>query len=43
MRIKDAVGSMKNILEDFLSLGKLEDGLVTARYENLEVQDQYMQ
>lgn len=39
MRIKDAVGSMKNILEDFLSLGKLEDGLVTARYENLEVQD----
>ncbi len=39
LRIKDAVGSMKNILEDFLSLGKLEDGLVTARFENLEVPD----
>ncbi len=39
MRIKDAVSSMKNILEDFLSLGKLEDGSVTARFENLEMQD----
>lgn len=36
-RIKDSVSSMKNILEDFLSLGKLEDGLVTSRFEDLEV------
>ena len=39
LRIKDAVDSMKNILEDFLSLGKLEDGLVTARFESLDIQD----
>ncbi|NCI50195.1 PAS domain S-box protein [Sediminibacterium roseum] len=30
-RIKDAVNDMKSILEDFLSLGKLEDGLVKAK------------
>ncbi len=29
-RIKDAVAEMKSILEDFLSLGKLEEGLITA-------------
>ncbi len=28
--IKDAVADMKNILEDFLSLGKLEEGLVST-------------
>jgi signal transduction histidine kinase len=30
-RIKAAVGGMKNILEDFLSLGKLEEGLVQTK------------
>lgn len=30
-RIQDAVGNMKNILEDFLSLGKLEEGHVESR------------
>ncbi len=32
-RIKDAVSGMKNILEDFLSLGKLEEGLVQTNME----------
>ncbi len=32
-RIKGAVGGMKNILEDFLSLGKLEEGLVNITME----------
>ncbi len=32
-RIKGAVGGMKNILEDFLSLGKLEEGLVQTNIE----------
>ena len=32
-RIKGAVGGMKNILEDFLSLGKLEEGLVQTKIE----------
>jgi len=32
-RIKNAVGGMKNILEDFLSLGKLEEGLVKTNME----------
>lgn len=32
-RIKNAVGGMKNILEDFLSLGKLEEGLVQPKLE----------
>lgn len=34
-RIKGAVGGMKNILEDFLSLGKLEEGLVQTKIEKL--------
>lgn len=34
-RIKDAVGGMKNILEDFLSLGKLEEGLVQTNIEKV--------
>lgn len=31
--IKDAVGDMRNILEDFLSLGKLEEGLIHSKQE----------
>ncbi len=38
-RIMNAVDSMKNILEDFLSLGKLEDGSVTTRFEILDAND----
>ncbi|MDB5250701.1 MAG: sensor histidine kinase [Segetibacter sp.] len=34
-RIKGAVGGMKGILEDFLSLGKLEEGLVQTEMEKL--------
>lgn len=34
-RIKDAVDGMKNILEDFLSLGKLEEGLVQINMEQV--------
>ncbi len=33
LRIEDAVGGMKTILEDFLSLGKLEEGLVQTNIE----------
>ena len=32
-RIKGAVADLKNILEDFLSLGKLEEGLIKANFE----------
>lgn len=35
-RIKDAVNGMKNILEDFLSLGKLEEGSVEAKMQCIE-------
>lgn len=35
-RIKNAVEGMKGILEDFLSLGKLEEGKVQARFEELD-------
>ncbi|MEO5995942.1 MAG: PAS domain-containing sensor histidine kinase [Chitinophagaceae bacterium] len=34
-RIKNAVAGMKSILEDFLSLGKLEEGLIEIRKENI--------
>ncbi|TDH27031.1 PAS domain-containing sensor histidine kinase [Segetibacter sp. 3557_3] len=34
-RIRGAVAGMKNILEDFLSLGKLEEGLVQTRMEHI--------
>ncbi|WP_245542658.1 PAS domain-containing sensor histidine kinase [Segetibacter koreensis] len=34
-RIKGAVGVMKGILEDFLSLGKLEEGLVQTKMETI--------
>ncbi len=38
-RIKEAVQNMKNILEDFLSLGKLEEGSVKAKMEIIEAED----
>lgn len=34
-RIEDAVGGMKTILEEFLSLGKLEEGLVQSNMESV--------
>lgn len=34
-RIKNAVADMKGILEDFLSLGKLEEGLIKTNFEKL--------
>jgi signal transduction histidine kinase len=34
-RIRNAVSGMKSILEDFLSLGKLEEGSITATIEAL--------
>jgi len=34
-RIKNAVADMKSILEDFLSLGKLEEGLIKTNIEEL--------
>ncbi|MEP7318354.1 MAG: PAS domain-containing sensor histidine kinase [Panacibacter sp.] len=37
-RIKGAVGGMKNILEDFLSLGKLEEGQVKVNMKQVSVQ-----
>lgn len=36
-RIKDAVNDMKNILEDFLSLGKLEEGSINAKTQLIPV------
>ncbi len=38
-RIKGAVSDMKSILEDFLSLGKLEEGSVKSRMEDLPFED----
>jgi signal transduction histidine kinase len=38
-RIKGAVGDMKSILEDFLSLGKLEEGSVRAKMEIISMDD----
>jgi len=38
-RIRGAVGDMKSILEDFLSLGKLEEGSVKAKLELLPFDD----
>ncbi|MEZ4973984.1 MAG: PAS domain-containing sensor histidine kinase [Cyclobacteriaceae bacterium] len=34
-RIKEAVGNMRDILEDFLSLGKLEEGQIDVNMEEL--------
>ncbi len=39
LQIKDAVGDMKSILEDFLSLGKLEEGLIQAKEETISADD----
>lgn len=38
-RIKSAVGGMKNILEDFLSLGKIEEGLLQTTVEKFAPTD----
>lgn len=38
-RIKGAVGGMKGILEDFLSLGKLEEGLVQTKPETVSAME----
>ena len=38
-RIKNAVSGMKNILEDFLSLGKLEEGLITCHFEEITFEE----
>ena len=38
-RIKGSVSGMKNILEDFLSLGKLEEGLVQAKMQITSPED----
>src|SRR4051794_5490972 len=38
-RIKGAVSGMKGILEDFLSLGKLEEGLVQTKIERVSAKD----
>jgi PAS domain S-box-containing protein len=38
-RIKNAVSDMKSILEDFLSLGKLEEGTIEARISKIQVSD----
>lgn len=39
LRIKDCVIGMKTILEDFLSLGKLEEGTVKPKMELIEFRD----
>lgn len=38
-RIKNAVEDMKNILDDLLSLGKLEEGIVQAKIERLSAEE----
>src|SRR5436305_10271646 len=38
-RIKNAVGGMKSILEDFLSLGKLEEGSIKATLEKITAEE----
>lgn len=38
-KIKSAVLDMKNILEDFLSLGKMDEGLVKPSFKELAAQD----
>lgn len=40
-RIKNAVGDMKLILDDFLSLGKLEEGLIQAHEENIDAESSF--
>ena len=38
-RIKNAVGDMKNILDDFLSLDKLDEGLIRANMKTIGAED----
>lgn len=38
-RIKGAVNDMKSILEDFLSLGKLEEGSIDSKMEHIPFED----
>lgn len=38
-RIKDSVKHLNDLLEDFLSLGKLEEGKIQAHTENFELKD----
>src|SRR5262249_7363203 len=38
-RIKDNVKNLTDILEDFLSLGKLEEGLIKANFSELDVKE----
>ena len=38
-RIKNAVGDMKNILDDFLSLDKLDEGLIKANMKTITAED----
>lgn len=38
-RIKNAVGDMKNILDDFLSLDKLDEGLIKADIKPMSAED----
>lgn len=38
-RIKNAVAGMKSILEDFLSLGKLEEGSISAKIETVTAEE----
>ena len=42
-RIKTAVAGMKSILEDFLSLGKLEEGSIKANIETLASQECFLE
>lgn len=41
--IKDAVADMKSILEDFLSLGKLEEGLIKPKQEMIAAADLFVE
>lgn len=38
-RIKDSVKNLTDILEDFLSIGKLEDGRISLRYEETNIRE----
>lgn len=42
-RIKNAVGGMKSILEDFLSLGKLEEHSIKAAIETLSSEEYFLE
>ena len=39
LRIQENVKNLTDILEDFLSLGKLEEGLIQPKYGAIEIQD----